>query len=140
MRALSRIIIRLLLLAPLAATALLLRSPEGAAQYSKALRSFPKLTNTDIAIIRKAVREDLTGKPKGTTLPWSNPESRNAGTVTLLDRFDSAGRDCRRVRYVITPGSKQPAEVIGGSYVLTSCRLGDGSWKIDNAARPDKPG
>lgn len=117
-----------------------LLAPPAAAQYGKAFRNSPKLSSQDVAIIRKAVREDLTGKPKGTTLPWSNPESENSGTVTLLDRFDSAGRDCRRVRYVVKPGPKQPAGVITGSYVLTSCRLADGSWKLDNSAQPDKRG
>lgn len=121
-------------------TASVLLAPPAAAQYGKAFRNSPKLSSQDIAIIRKVVREDLTGKPKGTTLPWSNSESENSGTVTLLDRFDSAGRDCRKVHYVVKPGPKQPAGAITGSYVLTSCRSADGTWKLDNSARPDKRG
>lgn len=128
------------LLLTMVTASFLLQPPPAAAQYGKAFRNSPKLSSQDVAIIRKVVREDLTGKPKGTTLPWSNPESKNSGTVTLLDRFDSSGRDCRRVRYVIKPGPKQPAGVITGSYVLTSCRLADGSWKLDNSAQPDKRG
>jgi surface antigen len=58
-------------------------------------------------MVRKLVRWDLTGKPNGTTLNWKNPQSGNAGSVTLLATFRSAGRDCRRVRYVVQPASSQ---------------------------------
>lgn len=125
-------------LLPLAAAALLLLTPgDGAAQYGRTFRTAPKLTSADIAIVRKLVREDLTGKPVGTTLSWSNPDSENSGTVTLLARFDSRGRDCRRVRYMVNPGRNQPAPVKPATYELTSCRLADGTWKLDNAATPD---
>jgi surface antigen len=108
---------------------------EASAQYGRTSRTAPKLTSADIAIVRKLVRQDLTGKPKGTTLSWSNPESENSGTVTLFDSFESRGRDCRRVRYLINPGSRQPASVRPASYVLTNCRLPDGTWQIDKQAK-----
>jgi len=122
------------------AAAILLLAPVGAfAQFGK-FRDTPTLTNKDIQIIRKLVREGLTGKPKGATLAWSNPASTNSGTVTLLDQFPSGGRDCRRVRYVIKPGAGQLATVRPADYVLTSCHLPDGNWKLDNQAQPDKTG
>ncbi len=121
------------------AAALLLMTAPGWAQLGKSFRTAPKLTSTDIAMVRKLVREDLTGKPKGTTLSWSNPDSTNSGTVTLLNTFTSQGRDCRRVRYTVKPGVKQPADVKPATYGLTSCRLADGSWKVDNNAKPDQP-
>ena len=121
-----------------AAAALLLFCPLGAvAQFGRPLNSMVKLSDSDLAIVRKIVREDFTGKPKGTTIPWSNPESQNSGTVTLVDSFASKGRDCRRVRYLIKPGPTQPAGTIKSSYVLTTCRLADGTWKLDNDARRD---
>jgi surface antigen len=123
--------------ATLTAAFLLLASGGASAQYGN-FKTSPNLTQDDIEILRKVVREDLTGKPKGTTLPWSSPKSRNSGTVTLLNQFPSQGRDCRRVRYLIEPGSSQPAAVKSTTYVLTSCRLPDGSWKQDNQAKPDK--
>ena len=124
-----------------AAAALLLLCPTGAvAQYGRPLNSMVKLSDSDLAIVRKIVREDFSDKPKGTTVPWRNPESQNSGAVTLLDRFPSKGRDCRRVRYLVKPGPTQPAETIEGSYVLTTCRLADGTWKLDNDARRDKAG
>jgi surface antigen len=117
---------------------LLLWPVDGSAQYGRTFRTTIKLTASDLTIIRKIVREDLTGRPNGTTLPWSNPESQNSGTVTLLDRFDSQGRDCRRVRYLVKPGPKQPSAVIPATYVLTTCRLPDGTWRLDNQAQPEK--
>jgi surface antigen len=124
-------------LAAIAATMLLLAPVGAMAQYGD-FQTSPNLTHKDIKIVRKLVREDLTGKPKGTTLSWGNPNSQNSGTVTLLAEFPSQGRDCRRVRYVIKPGAKQPPSVQPATYVLTSCHLPDGTWKLDNQARPDK--
>ncbi len=121
------------------AFALLLAAPtEAFSQYGRPFRTTVKLTRTDLVIIRKIVREDFTGKPNGTTLTWDNPESQNFGTLTLLDRFDSQSRDCRRVRYVVNPGPTQPSSVIAATYVMTTCRLPDGNWKLDNSARPDQ--
>jgi surface antigen len=122
----------------IAAGLLLLWPMDGLAQFGRSSRTTVKLSNSDLVIIRKIVREDLTGKPNGTTIAWSNPDSTNSGTVTLLDRFRSEGRDCRRVRYKVKPGRKQPASVVPSDYMLTSCQLADGSWKLDSQARPDK--
>lgn len=121
-----------------AAALLVLTRAEGLAQHGRAFETFPGLTATDIAIVQKLVREDLTGKPKGTTLPWSNPETENSGSVTLIARFPSRGRDCRRVRYLVKPGPRQ-ASADAGTYVLTSCRLSDGTWQLDSQAKPDAP-
>jgi surface antigen len=120
-------------------TLLLLWPVDASAQYGRTFRTTIKLTRSDIVIIRKIVREDLTGRPNGTTLAWSNPESQNSGTVTLLSRFNSQRRDCRRVRYFINPGPQQPPSVISATYVLTTCRLPDGTWQLDNQAQPDNP-
>lgn len=125
-------------IATMIAGALLPLWPVGAsAQYGRTFRTTVKLTSTDLAIIRKIVREDFTTAPNGTTTPWSNPESRNSGQLTLLARFQSQGRDCRRVKYLVVPGPSQPPSVISATYVLTSCRLADGAWKLDNNAKPD---
>ena len=133
-----RCLARAVPLGTIAAGLLLLWPMDALAQYGRSSRTTLRLTDSDRVIIRKIVREDLTGKPNGTTIPWSNPDSTNSGTVTLLDQFRSEGRDCRRVKYETKPGPKQPASVIGSSYVLTSCQVADGSWKLDSQARPDK--
>lgn len=113
--------------------------PHATAQYGRTMRTMIKLTDTDLAIIRKIVREDFTGKPNGTTMSWSNSESENSGTLTLLDHFQSKGRDCRRVKYFLKPGPKQPASVIPATYVMITCRFPDGTWKFDNQATADNP-
>jgi len=101
-------------------------------------RTMPKLTQSDLAIIRHLVRVDLTGKPNGTRLSWDNPDSTNSGTVRLLDTFVSRGRNCRRVEYVIKPGPKQPAATTSNTYVLVNCQLLNGAWQIDSQAKPDR--
>jgi surface antigen len=123
----------------MAGVCLLLAPASAVAQYGN-FQTAPNLTREDIEIVRKVVRKDLAGKPKGTTLPWRNAASQNSGSVTLLSEFPSQGRDCRRVRYAIKPGAGQPASVAPATYVMTTCRMLDGSWKTDNQAKPDKPG
>jgi surface antigen len=107
----------------------------GLAQFGQVFRSTPTLTDSDIAMVRPLVREGLTGKPVGTVLAWNNPESQNSGTVKLLKTFKSQGRECRRVQYVVKPGRQAAAEA--QSYVLTNCRSSDGTWQLDQQARPD---
>jgi surface antigen len=137
MRGINRVWRRRVPIGAAAATLLMLCPPGAVAQYGRPLNTMVKLSDSDLRIVRKIVREDFNGKPKGTTIPWSNPESQNSGVVTLLDSFASSGRDCRRVRYLVKPGPSQPAGTIESSYVLTTCRLADGTWKLDNAARRD---
>jgi surface antigen len=125
-------------LSPVLATAVLLAAPtSGFGQYGTTFRTSPKLTSADIEMIQTLVRQDLTGKPNGTTLSWSNPQSENSGTVTLIDTFISRGRDCRRVRYEVKPGPNQASYAEQSSYVLTNCRLSDGTWQTDSEATPD---
>lgn len=125
------------LLAALGAASAALFTPESWAQPYKTFEEIPELSSSDITIVRKLVRQDFTGKPAGTTLPWSNPESTNSGTVTLLDTFPSRTRECRRVRYVVDPGPKRASSSKPVSYELTNCRLSDGTWQLDNDAKRD---
>lgn len=123
---------------PIAAALLLILPTDASAQFGRTLRApHVTLTTSDFEIVRKIVHEDFTGKPNGTSLPWKNPDSQNSGMLTLLDTFPSKGRECRRVKYDIRPGPNQPG-VYSNTYVLTNCRLADGTWKIDADARPDK--
>ena len=137
MRGIIRGLPGIALVVVIGAGSLALSHSDAFAQYGRTFRSSVKLTDTDLVIIRKIVREDFAEKPFGTTQQWSNPESENSGTVTLLDRFASQGRDCRRVKYFVRPGAKQPSSVVPSQYVMTTCRLPDGSWKLDNAAQRD---
>lgn len=120
------------------ALAVLFAGPANGQLGRQQFRSMPKLTKSDLAIIRHLVRVDLTGKPVGTQLSWDNPESTNSGTVRLLDSFVSHGRNCRRVEYLIKPGPKQPSATKTNKYVLNNCQLLNGVWQIDSAAKPDR--
>jgi len=126
------------LLALVAVSALLLWSLDARAQMGQGFWTSATLTKSDIKLIRKLVRNDLIKQPKGTSLPWKNPDSGNSGKVTLLDTFPSKGRTCERVQYYIDPGPNQPATAQPSTYVITSCKLPDGTWQQDNSARPDK--
>jgi hypothetical protein len=127
--------------AVLCAVALWLLTPqETPAQLSrKNFEAMPKLTQSDLSMIRKLVREELTKKPAGTTLPWKNPDSSNSGTVTLVNDFMSRDRHCWRVQYAIARGEQQPAAVKPATYTLNNCQMPDGSWRVDSQARPDTP-
>jgi surface antigen len=123
---------------PFIAAVLLLATPAAAfAQYGTTFRNTPMLSKSDVATIRTLVSEKLATQPIGTTMAWSNPETENSGTVTLLDRFTSEGRNCRRIRYQMNPGPKQPSNVKTTAYAMTSCQLPDGTWKFDNQATAD---
>jgi surface antigen len=120
------------------ALTVLFAGPASAQLSAQHFRGQPKLTKSDLAIVRHLVRVELAGKPYGTQLSWDNPESTNSGTVRLLDRFASRGRNCSRVEYVIKPGPKQPSATTTNTYVLNNCQLQSGAWQIDSQAKPDK--
>jgi hypothetical protein len=136
MRTFARFLPAVPLVGAVAASLLVFSPMPGFAQYGRTFHTMVKPSPSDVAIMRKIVREDFTGKPKGTTESWKNPESQNSGTITLLDRFESKGRDCRRARYIIHPGPQQLHGTVTADYVLTSCKLPDGTWKLDSSARP----
>ena len=56
---------------------------------------------------------------------WSNPETKNSGTSTILQVFHSGGMACHLVRHQIVAG-RPPAR----DYRLTWCRTSTGEWKI----------
>jgi surface antigen len=113
--------------------------PSGLAQiYGQSFNDSATLTQSDITIVRKLVREGLTGKPNGTTLPWNNPQTSNSGTVTLLQTFPSSGgKQCRRVKYHVVDGGKNSLGIRPADYVLTNCLLPDGTWRLVAGAQPD---
>ena len=75
----------------------------------------------------QTVTQQIHGKPVGTTASWSNPASRNSGTIKLLKKFTAKNMRCEEIGYalVTTAGNVSPEH-----YVLDSCLQPDGSWKI----------
>ena len=57
---------------------------------------------------------------------WSNPQTRNSGTSTILRVFHSGGMVCHLIRHSIFVAERPPAQ----DYRLTWCRTPSGEWKI----------
>jgi surface antigen len=61
----------------------------------------------------------------GRSEAWSNPQTNNSGTSSILRVFRSDGMDCHRLRHRIVIAGQQP----GRDYSLTWCRTPTGEWK-----------
>lgn len=87
-----------------------------------------ELTDDDLALLTETARPFLDDDsiPVGTVRDWSNPESGNGGTATLLDRFEQKGLPCRRIQHDIK--IKKVADPF--RFIVDRCRVADGSWKM----------
>jgi len=91
-------------------------------------RSGFELTNSDVTLLAETTRplfEDDT-IPIGTVKSWTNAESGNSGTATLVDRFEQKGMPCRRIQHDIK--LKKVADPF--RFIIDRCRVADGSWKM----------
>ena len=52
------------------------------------------LTREDLDMMRQTVTQQIHGKPVGTTASWSNPDSKNSGTIKLLKKFTARNMRC----------------------------------------------
>lgn len=64
-------------------------------------QSLPALEDSDIEQIKKVARQEMSGKPVGTTLGWNNDRTGNHGTVQLQDLFQRDQRECRTLEHLI---------------------------------------
>jgi surface antigen len=85
------------------------------------------LTREDLDMMRQTVTQQIHGKPVGTTASWSNPSSKNSGTVKLLKKFSARNMRCEEIGYTLTTTA---SNVSPEHYVLDSCLQPDGGWKI----------
>jgi hypothetical protein len=85
------------------------------------------LTQSDLNLIRTVLSQQIHNKRPGTSIRWSNPESGNSGSLTLLNAFARQGRRCEQIEYRMSP--PEPAKP-SDRFVLTSCMQPDGSWKL----------
>jgi surface antigen len=85
------------------------------------------LTREDLDMMRQTVTQQIHGKPVGTTASWSNPSSKNSGTIKLLKKFTARNMRCETIGYtlVTTTSAVSPEH-----YEFNSCLQPDGSWKI----------
>ena len=85
------------------------------------------LTREDLDMMRQTVTQQIHGKPVGTTASWSNPDSKNSGTIKLLKKFTARNMRCEEIGYTLVTTARV---VSPEHYVLDSCLQPDGSWKI----------
>ena len=64
------------------------------------LRQLP-LTQEDLAAVGEVVGRLTEEERIGEATAWSNPESGNSGTATLLELFEENGYRCRRVAHEV---------------------------------------
>ncbi len=88
---------------------------------------WPSLTTSDFDHMHAAAALLYQGRPIGAKERWHNPQTHNAGSITLTRDFDTKGMTCRSMEYRIRFGrpSKQHDH-----YAIDWCEVSDGDWKI----------
>jgi surface antigen len=113
---------------PLAFIIAALVSPAAQAQLlGPSLESNISLTREDLDMMRQTVAQQIHGKPVGTTASWSNPDSKNSGTIKLLKKFSARNMRCETLGYTLATTTRA---VSPEHYEFNSCLQPDGSWKI----------
>jgi len=89
--------------------------------------NWPPLTAGDFDRMHAAAGLLYQGRPVGSIENWRNPKTDNAGSVTLTGDFATKGMPCRTMTYRIRlkHSVDDPSR-----YVISWCKLSDGSWKI----------
>src|SRR5262249_54976528 len=113
---------------PLVVAAAALASPAAQAQLlGPNFESNITLPREDLDMMHQTVNQQVHGKPVGVTASWSNPTSKNSGTIKLLKKFTAKNMRCEEIGYtLVTTASNVSPE----HYVLDSCLQPDGNWKI----------
>ncbi len=83
------------------------------------------LDRADMQYYNQTSQQALETAQPGETLPWSNPQSGNSGTITPQGYYQTAsGVYCREYTQTITIGGRRETGV------GRACRQPDGSWQI----------
>ena len=113
---------------PLVFVVAALVSPAAQAQLlGPGFESNISLTREDLDMMRQTVTQQIHGKSVGATASWSNPGSKNSGTIKLLKKFTAKNMRCEEIGYTLATTA---SNVSPEHYVLDSCLQPDGSWKI----------
>jgi surface antigen len=89
-----------------------------------ALTGTSELTDEDTKVAMQTL-STLVKKPEGTTMDWDNPATKASGTLTLLDSYTSAGKNCIKIE---SKASKQGKRLAPQQVDL--CEDKDNNWKI----------
>jgi surface antigen len=105
----------------------------GAGQAQLPLRApgagldWPGLTADDLDRLNAASARLYEGRSIGTVERWRNPDTRNAGSVSLARSFQMHDMPCRQMEYRIRFSQKSE---FPDHYTMTWCRTSAGEWKI----------
>ncbi len=111
----------------LVAIALVVSLPAEAQFLGPGMRTNIELTKRDLALMQGIVNTKIYGSTVGATASWSNPDSGNYGTITLVRKYSVNGRSCESIGYTLAT-RKMP--VAPEHYRLNSCLQPDGRWRI----------
>ena len=86
------------------------------------------LSKEDLSLLNEAAEDLYETSPGsvGRAAEWRNSQSGNAGRVTLLKVYEFKGMPCKQVRHDIKLRNRADLN----RFVIDSCRVSDGSWKI----------
>ncbi len=83
------------------------------------------LDRADMTYYQQTSQQALESGQTGQSMPWSNPQSGNSGTVTPGNYYKTASNQyCREYSQTITVGGKTQRGY------GTACRQPDGTWQI----------
>ena len=87
-----------------------------------------ELSESDIKSMGAAARPLFENEETtvGAANEWSNEETGNHGTVSLIGKHEYQGLPCRRLQHDIWLEKMQR----NYRYIIDRCRTEDGSWKI----------
>jgi surface antigen len=112
----------------LAAPTALILLPAALQAQINPFRGGPGLSPEDNRLLFDSIARLNAAKPShgGLSKAWSNPQTNNSGTSTILRVFHSGGMTCHLVQSrIVVPRQPPPA-----SYRLTWCLTPNGEWKI----------
>ncbi len=85
------------------------------------------IDDSDLAHMAEAAAPIYNEPPPapGTKADWSNPDTGNSGTITLIEAFEHQGLPCRKIHYSF----KIKNVSTDFSFVQDRCRVESGEWK-----------
>ena len=98
------------------------------AQISPFGQSDFNLAPDDLALVEAAAEKLYLGDgaAPGTVETWSNPQSGNQGTITLISKFHYKGMPCRRLQHEI----KIVHVANPYNFMVDRCEVSSGEWKV----------
>ena len=98
-------------------------TPTFAATFNDLLgRDWRQLNGKDVQLLRKSLHEALDARSVGASATWENPETGEAGRVSITRIYDMKGMPCAEIEHVFMTHNRY-------RYMLLYCRK-DGEWKL----------